>query len=234
MFFESLDIVKRFGGVIALNGVSIKLAKGELVGLIGPNGSGKTTFINVVSGVYRPDSGRIHFLGNDITDMPVHKRCKLGISRTFQIPQPFNSMSVWDNVVVAGEFCGSLDERFAREVIKDLGLHSRIHDAADKLSLVEKRLLELARALVTKPKLLLVDEILAGLRESEVNNVTSLISKLNEEGVAVLWVEHRVHDLVKVVERLIVFNFGTVIADGTPEIVLKDRTVIDAYLGKIA
>jgi branched-chain amino acid transport system ATP-binding protein len=234
MFFESHDIVKRFGGVIALNGVSIRLAKGELVGLIGPNGSGKTTFINVVSGVYRPDSGKIYFLGNDITDLPVHRRCKLGIARTFQIPQPFNSMSVWDNVVVAGEFCGGFDEGFAKEIIRDLGLHSKIHDATDKLSLVEKRLLELARALVTKPKLLLIDEILAGLRENEVNKVTSIIEKLNEEGVTVLWVEHRVHDLVKVVERLIVLNLGTVIADGAPEIVLRDKMVVDAYLGKIA
>jgi len=234
MFFESSNIVKRFGGIIALNGVSVKLKEGELVGLIGPNGSGKTTFINVVTGVYKPDSGSMYFLEKDITYLPVHKRCRLGIARTFQIPQPFNSMSLWDNIMVAGEFCGGLDEMFAKEVVKDLGLHGKIHEPAGKLSLVEKRLLELARAIVVRPKLLLIDEILAGLREAEVNRVASIITRLNEEKVTILWVEHRVHDLVKLAKRLIVFHFGKVIADGTPEIVLKEKDVIEAYLGRIA
>ncbi len=228
-----VSLVKNFGGIRALKGVNLVINDGEFVGIIGPNGSGKTTLINVVTGVYKPDSGKIYYNNKDITGLPSYKICRLGISRTYQIPQPFDNMSVLENVMVASEFCGDEDRDHVREVLDRLGLWSKAYSLAGSLSLVEKRILEIARALATKPKLLFVDEALAGLREAEISRIISIMRELNSEGISIVWVEHRVHELIKVARRLVVLNFGEIIADDVPEKVLSNERVIEAYLGKL-
>lgn len=233
MILKTVDINKRFGGIVALRNVSVDVSKGDFIGVIGPNGSGKTTFINVISGIYKPDSGKIYYEDEDITNTPPYIRCKKGIARTYQIPQPFGSMSVLDNVIIASENCGDGDEMYAKEVLRDVGLGDKLYVEAERLSLVEKRLLELARALAAKPRLILIDEILAGLGESEIQRVSQVVIETNMKGAAVVWVEHRVHELIKFVKELLVFNFGNIIARGTPEDVLKNKIVIEAYLGKL-
>ena len=233
MLLKISNVSKRFGGVQALKDVNLQVDRGEFVGLIGPNGSGKTTLINVVTGLYKPDTGKILFEGLDITSFPSYRLCKLGIARTFQIPQPFNNMTVLENVLVASEFCSSGDLAYVMEILEEIGLKDKADVLAEKLSLVEKRLLELARALAMKPKLLFVDEILAGLRESEINRVTRILSELNENGITIVWVEHRVHELIKFVRRLVVLHQGLVIADGEPHEVINNKLVVEAYLGKV-
>jgi branched-chain amino acid transport system ATP-binding protein len=228
-----VSLVKSFGGIRALKGVNLVINDGEFVGIIGPNGSGKTTLINVVTGVYKPDSGKVYYDNKDITGLPSYKICRMGISRTYQIPQPFDNMSVLENVMVASEFCGDGDRDYVRDVLKRLGLWNRAYSLAGSLSLVEKRILEIARALATKPKLLFVDEALAGLREAEISRVMSIMRELNSEGITIVWVEHRVHELIKVARRLVVLNFGEIIADDVPEKVLSNERVIEAYLGKL-
>lgn len=232
LYIQSL--AKSFGGIRALKGVSLKIERGEMVGIIGPNGSGKTTLINLITGIYKPDRGKIYFNNKDITGLPPHIICKMGIMRTYQIPQPFGSMSVYDNVLIASEYCGDGDENYVKEVLKELNLWNKAFVLAESLSLVEKRILEFARAIATKPKLLLIDEVLAGLRESEISLISKIINDLNRNEVTILWVEHRVHELIKIVKRLIVLNFGEIIADDAPEKVLSDDRVIEAYLGKLS
>jgi len=233
MLLKINNVSKRFGGIQALKDVNLQVDRGEFVGLIGPNGSGKTTLINVVTGLYKPDTGKILFDGLDITSFPSYRLCRLGIARTFQIPQPFNNMSVLENVLIASEFCSSGDLAHVMEILEEIGLKDKANVLAEKLSLVEKRLLELARALAMKPKLLFVDEILAGLRESEINRVTRILSELNENGITIVWVEHRVHELTKFVRRLVVLHQGLVIADGEPHEVINNKLVVEAYLGKV-
>ncbi len=234
---ECRNIIKRFGGVTALNNVSLSVDKGEVVGLIGPNGSGKTTMTNIISGVYKPDQGKVMFNGRDVTKLPPDKRFNLGIVRTFQIPQPFPSLTVLDNVMVALTFGGrkvnSGDRRReAMDVLEFVGLADKAYQYPPSLNVGDLKKLELARALAGGAKLLILDEINAGLNPTEVSQAIELIKKIHESGVSLLIIEHVMKVILTLCERVIVLNFGQKIAEGTPEEIRSDELVIKAYLGE--
>ena len=228
------NIYKRFGGLVALKGVSMTVAEGERLGLIGPNGAGKTTLFNVITGIYRPDEGRILYRGTDITSWPPYKRSIAGIARTFQIVRPLANMTVEDNVVVGALMrTQSISEarRIARESIKIAGLEGKEDMLAKDLNLVEKKRLELARALATRPSLLLLDEIAAGLRPREVDSLVETLLKISKTGITIIMVEHVMRAVMNFAERIVVLHFGEKIAEGSPEEIARNRQVIEAYLG---
>ncbi len=229
------NVVKRFGGLTALRGVSISVKRKEILGIMGPNGSGKTTLINVISGIYMPDSGKIVFEGVDITYEPPHKRAKMGILRTFQIPRPFRRLSVIDNVVISlknnpkGVSKNIYDA--AKELLEFVGLDRYINLPVSHLNTFMLRKLDLARALALSPKLLMIDEIVAGLVEAESLEISKIIEEINRLGVALLLVEHTIPFLARVCKRIIVLNEGKVIAEGSPEEVMSNPVVITSYIG---
>ena len=217
--------------------VDLAVEAGHIVGLIGPNGAGKTTLFNLITGTYRPNSGAIVFEAADITRLAPHSRCKLGIARTFQLVRPFPNLSVLDNVAVGSVFgrqpAGSrrAAEVAARDTLKLLGLEDRANQPARSLTLVDRKRLELARALATHPKLLLLDELLAGLNPSEVVAAMDLVRRIRDSGVTIVMVEHLVKALFGVSDRVTVLSAGEKICEGTPEFVAQDARVVDAYLG---
>jgi branched-chain amino acid transport system ATP-binding protein len=222
---------------MAVRSVDIAVDSGEIVGLIGPNGAGKTTLFNLITGTFRPNRGAIKFEGRDITGLAPHARCKLGIARTFQLVRPFANLSVLDNVAV-GSVYGRVPansrraaESAARETLELLGLAGRADQAARSLTLVDRKRLELARALATHPKLLLLDELLAGLNPSEVVVAMELVRRIRDSGITIVMVEHLVKALFGVSDRVAVLSAGEKISEGTPEQVAQDANVIDAYLG---
>jgi len=231
------SITKKFGGLLVLKDVNFEVYRGEILGLIGPNGAGKTTLFNIISGLFPPTSGKIIFEGRDITGLKQHQICKLGIARTFQLIRPFNNMSVLENVMSGALFGrdGTVSMEKAREralfVLDFVGLKKR--DApAKSLTLHEKKMLEIARALATNPKVLLIDEVMAGLNATEVEDTMKLIRKIRDElGVTVIWIEHVMRAVMSLAERIIVLAYGVVIAEGKPEEVANDQAVIEAYLG---
>lgn len=233
------DITKRFGGIVALDGVSCSIKEGEIVGLIGPNGAGKTTFINVICGAYPFDSGKIEFRGKDIAKLPPHKRCKLGMSRTYQIARPFLELTTLNSVVVAS-YCGKdMSNRslmdaasYASYCLEFVGLFSRRNILAHDLSLYEMRMLELARAIATRPKLLFIDEAMAGLNPAESLHAVKLIMRAKEHfDLTILWIEHVMSIIMEAAERILVLHYGQKIAEGTPEEIVNNKSVIEAYLG---
>jgi branched-chain amino acid transport system ATP-binding protein len=228
------NVVKRFGGVTALRGVSMTVYRGERLGLIGPNGAGKTTLFNVITGVYKPDSGRIVFDGVDITGWPPHRVTRLGIARTFQIVRPLNNMTVLDNVVV-GALLREQDVERAREtaleVLELIGLYDKRSMLAKDLNLVEKKMLEIARALATRPKLLLLDEVAAGLRPGEVDKLVDTLLEISRKGITMVVVEHVMRAVMNFAERIVVLHYGEKVAEGPPEEVANNPQVIEAYLG---
>jgi branched-chain amino acid transport system ATP-binding protein len=239
---EIKEIVKNFGGVMALRNVSFHVEKGDFVGLIGPNGSGKTTLFNVVSGAYKPTSGSVVFEGHEMTSLTPDKICHAGIARTFQIPRPIKGMSILDNVMLGMVF-GNAERpaRRATEVLEQeaeglidfVGLKVDKDAMPDKLTAVDLRKLELARALATKPKLLLADEILSGLNHEELGEASTVLKKIREEmGITIVWVEHILSVLMSLVDRVVVFDYGQLIADGTPDSISNDARVLEAYLGE--
>ncbi|MEM4000860.1 MAG: ABC transporter ATP-binding protein [Saccharolobus sp.] len=239
MILEVNKISKRFGGLIALNEVSFKVNNGEIVSIIGPNGSGKTTLFNIISGIYLPDNGKIIFEGQDITKISPYRRCKLGIGRTFQIVRPFNEMSVLDNVKVGlmygrGNYKDLKDiEENALELLVFVNLHEKKSKKSEELTLIEKKKLEIARALATKPKIILLDEPLAGLTSSEIPEACKMISRIRDEkNITVVWIEHIMHAVMSSSDRIIVLNRGEKIAEGTPREVASKESVIKAYLGE--
>jgi branched-chain amino acid transport system ATP-binding protein len=231
-------VTKRFGGFIALQKVDVHVNPGERLGLIGPNGSGKTTLINCISGALFNDEGTITFEGRDITRMPPHQRARLGVARSFQIPKPFRSMSVLENLRVPLEYAAwsraehrrVTDE--AMDVLEQIGLKARAHDNSAGLTQVDMRKLELARALAAKPRLLVSDEAMAGLSSSEVDEILEILLALNKRGVAVIMIEHIMRAVMRFSERIVVLDAGQKIAEGVPAEIVRNPHVERAYLGE--
>jgi branched-chain amino acid transport system ATP-binding protein len=237
MLLELQHVSRSFGGLAAVKTVDLSVESGQIVGLIGPNGAGKTTLFNLITGTYRPNSGTILYEGADVTRLAPDARCKLGIARTFQLVRPFPNLSVLDNVAVGSVYgrkpAGSRREAetAARDTLSMLGLVDRAHLPARSLTLVDRKRLELARALATQPKLLLLDELLAGLNPSEVVVAMDLVRRIRDSGITIIMVEHLVKALFGVSDRVAVLSAGEKICEGTPEYVAQDARVVDAYLG---
>ena len=234
-FLEVRNVTRRFGGLVANSEVSLTVNKGEILGLIGPNGAGKSTLFNMIAGLYPPNEGRIFFEGKDITAMSAPERCALGIARTFQVVRSFDSMAVIENVIV-GSLVRSASageaRRAARRVLELTGLARRAEAPASELTPPEKRRLEIARALATQPKLLLLDEALTGLTPSEARDGVELVRQIRQDGVTIVMVEHVMEVVMPLVDRAIVLNLAKVLAQGSPKEVVRDEAVIGAYLGE--
>jgi branched-chain amino acid transport system ATP-binding protein len=228
-------IRRRFGALVVLDGVDFALGAGDAVGIVGPNGAGKTTLLNVLSGALRPSAGKVLFRGEDVTRAGVARRCRLGIGRAHQVPRPFGDLTVFENVYVGTATGGGLRGGAANtrciEVLDLCGLTPLANRRAESLGLLDRKKLELARALGTDPVVLLLDEIGAGLTDAEAEELVATIREVRGRGVAIVWIEHIVHVLVQVVERLVALDAGRVIADGDPHDVMRDAAVVDAYLG---
>jgi branched-chain amino acid transport system ATP-binding protein len=236
---ELKGVTKRFGGVAALNGVTASVTKGEILGVIGPNGAGKTTLLNCVSGVYKPDAGDISYQGQSIKGIRPHRIARLGIGRTFQIVKPFGSMTVRENAAVGALFGSGEARRGPKEAFKDadrvldlVGLRSKADLEVTSLTIPDRKRLEVARAVATQPKLLLLDEVMAGLNSVEVDEALDMVRAVHATGVTVVLIEHVMRVIVGVCTRAIVLDFGQVLAEGEPEVVLRDERVIKAYLGE--
>ncbi|HEY9529841.1 MAG TPA: ABC transporter ATP-binding protein [Burkholderiales bacterium] len=233
---EAQGLSKQFGGTAALKDVSFSAAAGEIVGLIGPNGAGKTTLLNLLSGVLRPSRGRVLFQGRDLGGMKTHAVARMGIARTLQTPRSFPSMSVLENVAVGAVF-GKTHGK-AGEALRSLelvGLGARRDSPMSSLNLQERKNVELARALAMAPRVVLIDEAMSGLNPSEIEDSMRLIRRARDEtGVTIIWVEHVVKAIMAVVERIVVLNFGEVIAAGTPAEIAANGAVVEAYLGTAA
>jgi branched-chain amino acid transport system ATP-binding protein len=230
-------VSKRFGGFSALNEVSFSVATGQRLGIIGPNGSGKTTLINCICGSLRNDAGRVHLSGADITRLPTYRRTRLGIARSFQIPRPFQSMSLAQNVAVALEYgagqrwshAAARSESLA--VLKRMGLAAQADAPVGALTQVDLRRLELARALATRPRLLILDEVMAGLSSAEVDAMLETIASLNQDGITIIMIEHIMRAIMGFSERVICLDAGSIVADGDPAAVINSPTVQKIYLG---
>lgn len=231
-----LGVSKSFGGLQALRQVTFDLSQGEILGLIGPNGAGKTTLFNVINGIYRPDEGRVEFDGRDITGKKPYEVARLGLARTHQIVRPLAELTVRENVM-AGACFGvhqySLREaaRVADEVLAFVGLADRAEQLAGSLNVAQKKRLELARALAARPKLLLLDEVLAGLNPTEVGEMIEVVRRIRDQGVTILMIEHVMKAIMSVSDRIIVLDYGQLIAEGTPEEIANNERVQQAYLG---
>ncbi len=235
---EVRAVSKNFGGLPALKNVSFDVGRGEILAIIGPNGAGKTTLFNVISGVLQPSTGKIYFEGRDITRLPPFKRAKLGIARTFQIPRPFSEMTVLENVIVGMVANGSGFSLFdakkrAYEILEELRLSKKADVRVRELNLQEKKSVELGRALALDPKVLLIDEYMSGLNPVEVDWAIEELKRINRDrGVTMIWIEHVLRAVMRLAERVIVLNFGSIIAEGSPSDIAKSAEVVEAYLGR--
>jgi branched-chain amino acid transport system ATP-binding protein len=228
-------VTKRFGGLTAVREVSLQVQRGDLLGIIGPNGAGKTTLFNLISGYYRADEGRVLFDGQDITGQPAHAISRLGLTRTFQIVKPFGNLSVLDNVMI-GALTRRASTREARadaeRVIALCGLGPHAAARARALPLALRKRLEVARALATQPRLLLLDEVMAGLNPTELASMIDLVRRLHGEGLTLIVIEHIMAAMMRLAQRIVMLHHGEKIAEGTPREITSDRRVIDAYLGE--
>lgn len=226
---------KRYGALTVTDDVSLTLRAGEALGVIGPNGAGKTTLFNLIAGTVRPNGGRILFDGRDVSALPARARCRLGIARSFQIPHPFVGMTTYENVLIGAAYGRGASERDAEaravEVLDLTGLLRKANVLAGSLTLLERKRLEMARALATDPKLLLLDEIAGGLTEPECHELVAAIRRIRGAGVTIVWIEHVVHALLAVVDRIAVVDFGRKIAEGEPRAVVASPEVAAIYMG---
>ncbi len=229
------DVKKRYGAVTVTDGISLAVQQGETLGILGPNGAGKTTLFNLISGDVRVDAGRVEFEGCDVTTLPPHRRCRAGIGRSYQVPQPFGHMTVFENLVTAACFGGGQAEHeawaTAVEVLDKTGLKAQANQPAGGLTLLNRKRLELARALATRPKLLLLDEIAGGLTEPEARVLVDELRRIKADGVTMIWIEHVVHALLAIADRLFVINFGQKLAEGEPRAVMEAPEVRRVYMG---
>ncbi|MGH6994325.1 MAG: ABC transporter ATP-binding protein [Stellaceae bacterium] len=233
---------KRFGGFVALEGIDLAVAAGERVGLIGPNGSGKSTLVNCIAGALRNESGTVHFDGKRLDRLPAHRRTRLGLARSFQLPKPFHSMTVAENLHVpalytvnarhGGHLSNAQIDARVEEVLTQVGLHEKANRRPRDLTQIEMRKLELARAMTADPKLLIADEAMAGLSHSEVDDILALLLQLNAHGVTVIMIEHIMRAVTSFSQRLVVLVAGRKIADGAPEEVVRNPEVVKAYIGE--
>jgi branched-chain amino acid transport system ATP-binding protein len=232
---EVQGITKKFGGLVAVSNLSLKMEKGEIVALIGPNGAGKTTAFSVISGFYRPTAGKIYFNGRDITGLRPDQVCRIGLARTFQVVRPFRGISVLDNVMV-GAYARTNNTNVARdialEVLDFLSMSHLSAQVASGLPIAGRKRLEIARALATSPQLLLLDETMAGLRPTETDEVIGLVRKISEKGIGILLVEHVMRVVMSLAGQIVVLHHGEKLAEGSPDSIVKNPKVIDAYLGE--
>jgi branched-chain amino acid transport system ATP-binding protein len=232
---ELAGVTKRFGGLTAVSDVSFTVPAGELLGIIGPNGAGKTTLFNVISGYYRPEAGRVVFAGRDVTGLAPHQICRLGLTRTFQLVKPFGNLSVIDNVMIGALTrlpTVSSARLEAERVVEACGLASHAGSHARALPIGLRKRLEVARALATRPRLILLDEVMAGLNPTELGGMIELIRRLHGDGLTVIVIEHIMAAMMRLARRIVVLHHGETIAAGAPAEITQDRRVVDAYLGE--
>ena len=229
------SVAKSYGALKVIDAISLSVTEGETLGILGPNGAGKTTLFNLISGDTRCDGGSVHYQGRDIGALKPHQRCRLGLGRSYQVPQPFGNMTVFENLVTAACFGGGQHEHEAWEtaygVLRQTGLMARANKPAGGLTLLDRKRLELARALATRPKLLLLDEIAGGLTEHEAAQLVDELKRIKAVGVTMIWIEHVVHALLALADRLFVINFGCKLAEGEPRAVMADAEVRRVYMG---
>jgi len=229
------SVSKAYGALKVTDDISLSVTEGETLGILGPNGAGKTTLFNLISGDARCDQGRVEYEGKDVTRLLPHQRCHAGIGRSYQVPQPFGNMSVFENLVTAACFGGQQSEKqawqTAHEVLLQTGLKVHANKPAGSLTLLNRKRLELARALATRPKLLLLDEIAGGLTEHEAHELVDELKRIKAQGVTMIWIEHVVHALLSIADRLFVINFGQKLAEGEPHSVMNDPEVRRVYMG---
>lgn len=229
------DVSKSFGALKVTDSVSFSVPRGQALGIIGPNGAGKSTLFNLITGNFLPDAGKITFLGQDVTRVPAMTRVRMGVGRSFQIPQPFEGLTVFENLLTAAAFGQAKREAEVEAdcvaILQDTELLRRANDLAGSLSLLDRKRLEMARAMATGPELLLLDEIAGGLTEGECQALVATIKALHAKGVTIIWIEHVLHALNSVVERLLVLDFGKVIGIGAPAEIMASRQVQEIYLG---
>jgi branched-chain amino acid transport system ATP-binding protein len=248
-FLELEGLSKSYGALKVIDDLDVHLDAGEALGVVGPNGAGKTTMLHLVAGQLRPDAGRVRFDGRDVTGLPARTRCQLGLARTYQVPQPFAGMTVYENVLVGASFGrapggpggsrpaprrskGDGDPHAASlEALELAELTARANRLAGSLTLLERKRLELARALATGPRVLLLDEVAGGLTEAEVHQLVATIKRVRQAGVSIVWIEHIVHALLSLVDRIVAINFGRKLIEGDPRAVMASPEVRDVYLG---
>lgn len=232
---ELRALSRRFGALRVVDQLDLQVAEGEALGVIGPNGAGKTTLMNLIAGDLTANGGQVIFGGRDLTELPAQERCRVGIARTYQVPQPFGGLSVFENVLVGAIFGAGAREKAARaqalRVLEQTGLRGKADRLAGALPLLDRKRLELARALASGPRLLLLDEIAGGLTDQEVQQLLQTIRAIHDSGVTIIWIEHIVHALVAVVGRLVALDFGRKVTEGAPQDVMNDPAVREIYMG---
>ncbi|GAA4227276.1 ABC transporter ATP-binding protein [Sagittula sp. NFXS13] len=235
MLLSARGLTKRFGAVTVVDDVTFDVPRGKVLGILGPNGAGKTTLFNLISGDLAANGGELSLDGSLLSAEPPYKRCQRGIGRTYQVPQPFGDMTAFENLMVPAMMSAKMSEadasEHAAEVLRDCGLLARANNRAGGLTLLDRKRLELARALAGKPKLLLLDEIAGGLTEAEGAELVSLVRRVRDRGVTILWIEHVLHALMAVADSVLVLNFGKKIAEGSPDTVMQNSEVQRVYMG---
>lgn len=232
---EARGLGKSFGALRVLHDISLDVRRGEVLGILGPNGAGKTTLFNLISGDLKADAGELVFDGLRLASEPPYRRCRIGIGRTYQIPRPYVGLSAFENLLVAATFgtgraeAACYDE--CADILRQCELHAKANRPAGTLTLLDRKRLELARALASRPKLLLLDEIAGGLTDEEGHELVALIRRISEQGITIVWIEHVLHALLAVADRMLVLNFGEKIAEGAPDDVIKDPEVRRVYMG---